>query len=118
MAQGGKKDIAFIDSIGQGGVWSRTRALQLGLVDRLGGLNDAIASAARLAKISEYRLREYPEPYNLLQRLMGGYQEEARQGALKEELGEDGIKTWNTIKNVKQMIGVQQARLPYDLSIE
>jgi protease-4 len=118
VAQGRKKDIAFIDSIGQGRVWSGTRALQLGLVDRLGGLNDAITSAARLAKISEYRLKEYPEPYNVLQRIMGGYKDEARQSALKAELGEDGIKTWNTIKKTKQMMGVEQARLPFDFTVE
>lgn len=118
VAQGRKKDIAFVDSIGQGRVWSGTRALQLGLVDRLGGLSDAIAAAARLAKLSEYRLREYPEPYNLLQQIMGGYQEEARQSALKEELGEEGIRTWNVIKRTKQMMGVEQARMPFELNIE
>jgi signal peptide peptidase SppA, 67K type len=118
VAQGRKKDIAFIDSVGQGRVWSGARALQLGLVDRLGGLSDAIASAARLAKISEYRLKEYPEPYNLLQQLMGGYQEQARRSALKEELGEDGIKTWNIVKRTKQMMGVAQARIPFEWNFE
>ena len=108
----------FIDSIGQGRVWSGSRAIQLGLVDKLGGLDDAIASAARLAKISEYRLKEYPEPQNLLQEIFGGYQKEARLSAIKTELGEDGVKTWNTMKRVKQMTGIPQTRLPFDFSIE
>jgi protease-4 len=118
VAQGRKKDIQFIDSIGQGRVWSGNRAIQLGLVDKLGGLDEAIACAARLAKISEYRLKEYPEPYNLLQLIFGGYQQEATQSAIKAELGEDGVKTYNTIKRVKQMTGIPQARLPFDFSIE
>jgi protease-4 len=118
VAQGRKKDIQFIDSIGQGRIWSGNRAIQLGLVDKLGGLDDAIASAARLAKISEYRLKEYPEPYNLLQLIFGSYQQEATQSAIKAELGEDGVKTYNTIKRVKQMTGIPQARLPFDFTIE
>jgi protease-4 len=118
VAQGRKKDIQFIDSIGQGRVWSGSRAIQLGLVDKLGGLNEAIACAARLAKVSEYRLKEYPEPYNLLELFFGGYQQNAKQSAIKEELGEDGIKTYNTLKRAKQMIGIPQARMPFDFSIE
>lgn len=118
VAQGRKKDIQFIDSIGQGRIWSGSRAIQLGLVDRLGGLGDAIACAARMAKITEYRLKEYPEPYNLLQLILGGYQQEAKQSAIKAELGEEGIKTYNTIKKVKAMVGAPQARIPFEFTIE
>jgi protease-4 len=118
VAQGRKKDISYIDSIGQGRVWSGSRALELGLVDRLGGLDDAIACAARMAKISDYRLREYPEPHNVLQMIFGGYEKDAAQSALKTELGEDGMKTYKTIKRVKQMVGVSQARIPFEFTIE
>ncbi|WP_205514441.1 signal peptide peptidase SppA [Longitalea arenae] len=118
VAQGRKKDISYIDSIGQGRVWSGSRALQLGLVDRMGGLDDAIACAARMAKTSDYRLREYPEPHNVLEMIFGGYKEEAAQSALQKELGEDGLKTFKAIKRVKAMIGVTQARLPFEFSIQ
>jgi protease-4 len=118
VAQGRKKDINYVDSIGQGRVWSGSRALQLGLVDHLGGLDQAIACAARLAKTADYRLREYPEPHNLLDAIFGGYEKDAAQSALKAELGEDGMKTYQTIKRVKQMLGVTQARLPFDFTIE
>lgn len=118
VAEGRKKDISYIDSIGQGRVWIGSRAIQLGLVDRIGGLDDAIACAARMAKTTDYRLKEYPEPHNVLELLFGGYEKEATKSALKSELGEDGIKTWQTIKRVKQMVGVTQTRLPFEFTIE
>ncbi len=118
VAQGRKKDLGYIDSIGQGRVWSGSRALQLGLVDRLGGLEDAIATAARMAKTSDYRLREYPEPHNVLEMIFGGYEKDATQSAMQKELGEDGMKTYQHIKRVKQMVGVSQARLPFEMSVE
>jgi protease-4 len=118
VADGRKKTIEFVDSIGQGRIWSGTRALQLGLVDRLGGLDDAIASAARMAKISDYSLKEYPEPRTVLEMIFGDYQQNARQSAIKEELGADGIKLYNTLKRARAMVGVSQARLPFDFTIE
>jgi protease IV len=118
VAEGRKKDINYIDSIGQGRVWTGSTAIQLGLVDRIGGLDDAIACAARMAKATNYRLKEYPEPHNVLQLLFGGYEKEATKSAMKAELGEDGMKTYQTIKRVKQMVGVAQTRLPFDLTIE
>jgi protease-4 len=118
VAEGRKRDIGYIDSIGQGRVWSGARALQLGLVDRLGGLEDAIACAARMAKTTDYRLREYPEPHNVLEMIFGGYKEDATQSALQKELGEDGMKTFQAMKRVKAMIGITQARLPFDFTIE
>jgi protease-4 len=38
--------------------------------------------------------------------------------AMKEQLGEDGFKTWSIIKKAKSMVGVSQAKLPFDLTIE
>jgi protease IV len=118
VAQGRKKDIGYIDSIGQGRVWSGSRALELGLVDRLGGLEDAIACAARMAKTSDYRLREYPEPHNVLELIFGDYEKDATQSAIQKELGEEGMKTYQTMKRVKNMMGVTQARIPFEMTIE
>jgi protease-4 len=118
VADGRKKDINYIDSIGQGRVWSGSRAIGLGLVDRLGGLDDAIACAARMAKISDYRLKEYPEPHNVLDLIFGNSEKDAVRSAMKAELGEDGMKTYETLKRVKLMMGVTQARLPFEFTIE
>ncbi len=118
VADGRKRERIYIDSIGQGRIWSGTRALQLGLIDRIGGLQDAIDCAARMAKVTDYKLREYPEPENLLQRIFGGYQMNARAAAIKDELGPEGIKTYEAIKKMKRMAGGVQARLPFEFVIE
>jgi len=118
VADGRKKDVNYIDSIGQGRVWSGSRAIGLGLVDRLGGLDDAIACAARMAKISDYRLKEYPEPHNVLDLIFGNSEKDAVQSAMKAELGENGMKSYETLKRIKQMMGVTQARLPFEFTIE
>jgi len=118
VAEGRKKDVWYVDSIGQGRIWSGTRAVELGLVDRIGGLQEAIDCAARMAKVSDYKLREYPEPENIFQRFFGGYQQNARNTAVKEELGEEGFKTYNAIKRVKNLVGITQTRLPFEFTIE
>ena len=118
VAEGRKKSIEYVDSIGQGRVWSGERALQLGLIDRIGGLQDAIDCAARMAKTNDYSLREYPEEKNILDLLLSSYGRSAHIKAMKEELGEDGFKAYHSIKTLKEMIGNAQARLPVDISIE
>lgn len=118
VAEGRRKDVVYVDSIGQGRVWSGKRAIGLGLVDRLGGLQQAVECAARMAKITDYRLREFPEPENFLNRIFGNYQQSAKAKAVREELGEDGVKIYQTIKRVKSMVGVTQARMPFDFVIE
>ncbi|HVM90118.1 MAG TPA: signal peptide peptidase SppA [Puia sp.] len=118
VAEGRKKDMAYVDSIGQGRVWLGTKGLQLGLVDRLGSLQDAIDCAARMAKVSDYRLAEFPEPQNFIDLLLGQYKKSMSIKIMKDELGEDGYKTYKSIRNLKQMLGTTQARIPFDFSIE
>ena len=59
-AEGRGKTKEQIDSIGQGRVWTGNQAIQIGLVDELGGINAALSSAAELAGIEEYSIGEYP----------------------------------------------------------
>ena len=118
VAEGRKKSMPYVDSIGQGRVWSGNRALQLGLIDRIGGLNDAVASAATLAKIKDYRLREYPEPAGFFDKYFDNFRETAKNQAITEELGADGVKTYSTLKKVKQLLGITQARMPFEFVIE
>jgi protease-4 len=118
VAQGRGQSMTFIDSIAQGRVWSGTTGLSLGLVDRIGTLQDAIDCAARMGKTSDYRLLEYPEPKSFLDRIIGNYKRSASMKAMKEEMGEEGFRTYMTLKKVKSMVGVTQTRLPFDLVIE
>ena len=61
VADGRKKDTAYIETIAQGRVWTGHEGLGLGLVDEIGGLDDAIAYAAKQANLKEYKLKAYPE---------------------------------------------------------
>ncbi len=68
VAQSRHKTPAQIDTIAQGRVWDGGTARQIGLVDRFGGLDDAVAEAARRAKIDPakaklYRIQEDPNPW-------------------------------------------------------
>ena len=116
VAEGRKRDTAYIDSIAQGRVWSGEDALRLGLVDRLGGLEDAVVAAARMAKVEDYRLREYPERKSWINELLG--KSSAEPAALiKEQLGADNYRIYQEMLQVKQMVGVPQARLPFTFVI-
>jgi len=118
VAEGRKKNMEYVDSIGQGRVWSGRRALQLGLVDRLGGLADALASAAKLAKLKEYRLREYPDPPGIFDMIFEDFQQNAKNSAIEKELGSEGFKTYSALKRVKQLLGISQTSMPFELVID
>lgn len=70
VAAGRKLSMEYVDSVGQGRVWTGKAALQLQLVDGLGGVERAIKAAASLAGISEYRVVTFPKPTSDLERLL------------------------------------------------
>jgi protease IV len=117
VASGRNKSIAYIDSIGQGRIWSGEKALQLGLVDRIGGAQDALDCAARMAKLKTYRLREYPEPENFLDLLLNNYKQSVKTKTIREDLGEQGAKWYQLMSDYQSMAGVPQARLPFEFSL-
>jgi protease-4 len=118
VSVGRKINIALVDSIAQGRVWTGSRAIQLGLADKLGGLQDAVNCAAGMAKLKEYRLQEYPEPVNWWETLISGYKRNAKTQMLKEELGENGFGMYNSLKRATQLVGNSQARLPFEMTIQ
>ena len=106
----------YIDSIGQGRVWTGEQALKIGLVDRLGNINDAITSAAKMAGVKNYRLEYYPEQKSIFSKFGMDMSEQMKVRAIKSELGEN-YKYYEQLKNVTQMMRTPQARLPYTISI-
>ncbi|HEU0110860.1 MAG TPA: S49 family peptidase, partial [Flavisolibacter sp.] len=106
------KDINYIDSIAQGRVWSGQDALQLGLVDRIGNLQDAIASAARLAKLDEYGLKEYPESGSWIDEILDRKKTEPA-ALIRQEVGEENYRLYQQLKKIREITGVQ-ARLPFE----
>lgn len=119
VSDGRHKTMEFIDSIAQGRVWSGTLGLNIGLVDRIGTLQQAIDCAARMANTTDYRLVESPEPKSFIDRLLGKYSKSAgMKAAVKEEIGEEGYRTYIQLKRVRSMIGISETKLPFDLDIE
>ena len=116
VAKGRKLKTSYVDSIGGGRVYTGKRALELGLVDMLGGLDTAITIAAGKAGLEEYRVVEYPELKDPIQQIIedlsGGYQ--AR--ILKQELG-TYARYLEVLKEAQSLEGMQ-TRLPYDIDIE
>jgi protease-4 len=116
VAAGRHKTQAYINSIGQGRVWTGEQAKQNGLVDRLGNINDAIKSAAKEARIKNYKLESYPEQKSFLSKLGFNVSSQMKAHFVQSELG-DNYKYYEQLKGVTQMMRTPQARLPYTLSI-
>ncbi|HEX2848280.1 MAG TPA: signal peptide peptidase SppA [Chitinophagaceae bacterium] len=113
VAEGRKKDTAYIDSIAQGRVWTGKRAIELGLIDRFGGLQDAVQCAARMAGLKEYKVSEFPEPRSLMDEILGKKDPMNYAGKMKQEIGEDNYAIYQELKRVKEMSNGVQARLPF-----
>ncbi len=107
-----------VDKIAQGRVWSGVEAKEVGLVDELGNLDDAIAYAAELAQLTDYRIRNYPSyKIDLGDRLNKFPFGKAKEQILKEELGEENFQIYMNLKNISNKRGVQ-ARMPFILDIK
>lgn len=118
VAQGRKMSFAQVDNIAQGRVWTGAEALKIGLVDKIGGLDDAIAKAASLAKVKEYRTQNYPEYNKNFDDLLAGFPfAQSKERLIKEEIGEENYRILNEIKKLQAKQGVQ-AMLPFAIKMK
>ncbi len=105
---------ALVDSIGQGRVWAGADAIEIGLVDKLGSLNDAVKKAVELANIPDYKIVEYPAKKEWFEELAEQFDISAR--IMKSELGENYIYYQNA-KRIAETSGIQ-ARMEHDIVIK
>ncbi|SOU87010.1 signal peptide peptidase SppA [Tenacibaculum dicentrarchi] len=119
VAAGRNMTFEQVNNVAQGRVWTGKQAVENGLVDQLGNLNDAIAVAANLAEIESYRVRNYPvykkdfkETFNL-----SLFAKASKEDILKEALGDENYELYNNINELKKLEGIQ-ARMPYILQIK
>ena len=121
VASGRKMTTAQVDSIAQGRVWTGTDALKLGLVDKIGGLEDAIKHAAILGKTKSYKIENFPEYEKSLQDLLnsstGFSMFQTKDALLREYIGEESYLLIQQIKKANQLKGVQ-ALMPFELKIQ
>lgn len=118
VATGRNMTLAQVDSVGQGRVWTGVDAKRLGLVDELGGLEDAISAAAGMAGLSGYKQVEMPKQKELLEQIMEDLSAETRMWAASLWLGEDVkmLDQYKRMREVREQTGVI-ARMPYDLVV-
>lgn len=114
VATGRNKDTAYIETIAQGRVWTGTQAIENGLVDEIGGLDEAIAFAAKKANLKDYRTKSYPEEKSFADQLADSFGG-AKTDMIKEELGAE-YEVYKTLQWVKKSKGVQM-RMVYDLGL-
>ena len=120
VAEGRNMTTTQVDSIAQGRVWTGNDALKLGLVDKIGGLEDAIKHAATLGKTKSYQIENYPEYEqsfeDLLNNLTGISIFQSKEALLREHLGEESYLLIQQIKKANQLKGIQ-ALMPFELRI-
>ena len=115
VADGRHLDVAFVDSIGQGRVWAGSDALQLGLVDKLGNINDAIAKAAELAQLDNYDVCYYPKQKDWFEMIFS-MKDDAIDEAVRQKMGYF-YPMFNDLQQVLEHEGVQ-ARMPMTIIIQ
>ncbi|MBF1449171.1 MAG: signal peptide peptidase SppA [Prevotella oris] len=118
VAEGRKMTMEQVENIAQGRVWLGQDAIKLKLVDQLGGLDDAIAKAAKLAKMNDYETASYPSPLSTWEQLLGSYVggDDLLNGKMQAYLGEF-YEPFKIINDAKHMDKVQ-ARMPYIIKIK
>jgi len=115
-AEGRKMKPDQIKAIAEGRVWTGEDALKIGLVDKIGGLNDAVKMAVAKAKLSTYNISEYPEKEDFATKFLKNFTKDIQTSLLKSQLGEQ-YNAFKQIRNLDKIYGIQ-ARMSYDLIIQ
>jgi protease-4 len=116
-AEGRGKTKEEIDKIGQGRIWTGSKALELGLVDELGGIDRALEVAVEKAGIDAYTVLTYPEKENFLMSLLSNTPiKSIETRLLKSNLGRY-YREFNLLKNIESADRLQ-ARVPFSLNME
>ena len=121
VAAGRNMTYEKVDALAQGRVWTGTMALENGLVDELGGLDAAVAFAAKEVGLTDYRINYYPEYEiklrDLLRGLIGMNVKEAQQEAIIQTVGKENYELFERLNYIKETKTIQ-AMLPYQINIK
>lgn len=118
VAEGRRLPVESVEKIAQGRVWLATDALNIKLVDQLGGIDDAVKKAAELAKLKEYYTSDYPAAASWMDAMLnsmsssGTYLDEQ----LRQTLG-DFYQPFTMLRSIDKREAIQ-ARIPYAISIK
>ena len=118
VAEGRRLPVESVEKIAQGRVWLATDALNIKLVDQLGGIDDAVKKAAELAKLKDYYTSDYPAAASWMDAMLnsmsssGTYLDEQ----LRQTLG-DFYQPFTMLRSIDKREAIQ-ARIPYAISIK
>lgn len=118
VAEGRRLPVESVEKIAQGRVWLATDALNIKLVDQLGGIDDAVKKAAELAKLKDYYTSDYPAAASWMDAMLnsmsssGTYLDEQ----LRQTLG-DFYQPFTMLRSIDKRESIQ-ARIPYAISIK
>ena len=117
MADGRHMSVDAVEKVAQGHVWVGQDALKIKLVDQLGGLDEAVAKAAKLAKLDEYYTASYPGKADWLDQFTsamssGSYIDNQMRVAMGEY-----YSTFMLLKDINKQSAIQ-ARIPYMVNIK
>lgn len=114
-ADGRNMSVEEIDRIGQGRVWTGSKAKELGLVDEIGDLDKAIEIAVQRAGLKEYSVEAYPVASDFMTKLLEGEEKDYMESTVRKMMGEyyDCIRF---VRNIQECDNIQ-ARLPFELIV-
>lgn len=111
VAGGRKKTVEQIKAIAEGRVWDGREALRIGLVDKLGGLDTALADMARELGVESWSVERYPKTEDDVLTALLMMSDRMEQSALERKLG-DVAEIYRTIESIRQYQGVQARMQP------
>ncbi len=121
VSKGRKMTKEQVDAVAQGRVWTGVKAKEIGLVDELGGLEDAIKFAAKKANVASYKTVSYPEYEIDFSELLSGYfrlQTKATQeAAIIEKIGKENYEILERVNYLKQTSSIQ-ALMPFEIKVK
>jgi protease-4 len=118
VTQNRKKSFEQIDAVGGGRVWSGTRAKEIGLVDELGSLNDAVKFAAGKANLNNYKVKSYPEEKSSVEQIFEGMNEDDISAkVLKNKIGESNYEILMQLTDKKLKSEVKM-EMPFHIIID
>jgi len=117
VTQNRKKSFEDIDAIGGGRVWSGTRAKQIGLVDELGSLEDAVKFAAQKANLKSYNVSSYPKKMTAFEQIFEDLNEDDISArVIKNKIGKANYEILEQITDKKLKSEVKM-EMPYQINI-
>ena len=107
-----------VDAVGSGRVWSGKRAKEIGLVDEIGSLNDAVKYAANKANIAEYEAVSYPAKVDKFEQIMGCLRQgNIAESYVKSQISEENYQLFKVFSDQNFKNSIQMA-MPYIIRIK